>query len=95
MDKKMVFEKTISTPYFQFKLSANTLNYNRFGIIISNTVVKKSTRRHFWKRKFTHEVRAWPSLKKDILVIVSRNIENLPATDLKKEVNKILQRIRE
>lgn len=91
LGKKRVFEKTLSTPHFVIKTSRNGIGQNRLGMIISNAAVKKSVRRHFWKRKFSGLIRLWPNLERDFLIIVSSKIESLPPKDLKKELEKILK----
>lgn len=91
LGKKRVFEKTLSTPHFVLKTSRNRIGKNRLGMIISNAAVKKSVRRHFWKRKFSGLIRLWPNLERDFLIIVSSKIESLPPKDLKKELEKILE----
>ena len=91
LDKKQSFEKTLSTPCFLFKTSRNSIGQNRFGVVISNASVKKSTRRHLWKRRFANAVRLWPNLERDFLVIVSPRIENMTMADLKVELENVLK----
>jgi len=41
----------IITPYFSVKARRNTLKKNRFGIIISTSVIKSAARRNFFRRQ--------------------------------------------
>ncbi|MBI4087663.1 MAG: ribonuclease P protein component [Candidatus Liptonbacteria bacterium] len=93
MREKVALRETFRTPYFLLKTSSSESGHNRFGIIVSNAAVKKSVRRHLWKRRFAHHIRLWPNIRKDILVIVSPNIENVSTKDLKKELDKMLQKL--
>ncbi|MBU6500450.1 MAG: ribonuclease P protein component [Patescibacteria group bacterium] len=82
--------KLFSSPYFIVKTAVNTTGHNRFGIIIANSSVKKSTKRHFWKRRFIGILRGWPNFQKDFLFIISPKINNLDQNKLKEEINESL-----
>ena len=88
---KVLGQRTLSSPYFLIKYKENGKNFNRFGIIISNHSVKKSVRRHFWKRVFADALQSWPILQKDILVIASPKIEATDKKTVKNELNRILR----
>lgn len=84
--------KTIPTPYFLLRVFENRVGCNRFGIIISNAAVKRSSKRHFWKRRIAEFLKDWPNLNKDVLVIISPRIEEITLATLKLEFQKILQK---
>ena len=93
IEEKNQLQKICSSSCFVVKATDNNLSRNRFGIIISNSAVKKSTRRHFWKRVISENLSKWPNLKKDFLFIVSSKIEGFKKEQLKKEINRILENI--
>jgi len=72
----MGFKRIYSTPRFLLKSEDGSGEVNRFAVIISTNAVKKSVRRHFWRRQITEHVKHWPNFKKDFLIIVSPGIEN-------------------
>jgi len=74
-------KKIFSSPYFLIKASENNCNHNRFGIIISSASVKKSTQRHFWKRRIADETKKWQNFGKDFLIIVSPKINGASANE--------------
>lgn len=82
------FRRLYSSPYFLIKLSENSEGYNRFGIIVPASAVRKSARRHFWKRQITECFRRWPNFKKDFLVIVSPKIESADKKIIKLELER-------
>ena len=92
MVKRFISKRTFSTPYFFLKTAPNAVHRNRFGVIISNAAVKKSTQRHFWKRRFAAILYLWPNFNVDFLFIISPKIGNLQPRELKKELDKILHK---
>ena len=76
------------------KLEDNGLSYNRFAVLVSNNSEKSAVRRHFWKRRFFDELKSWPDLGKDFLVITSPNIKNLTPDNLKVEVQNALEKLK-
>ncbi|MDP2668874.1 MAG: ribonuclease P protein component [bacterium] len=78
-------ETSANIPGLTLKVK-NGAEHNRFAIIISSSAVKKSSRRHFWKRIIADTLRDLPNIKKDILVIASKNIENSQPSVLKKDL---------
>jgi len=85
--------KMISSPCFLLKISENKTGHNRFGVVIANRIVKKSTKRHFWKRRIMGFLRTWPNLNKDFLIIVSPQIGEITPGALQQEFQKVLQKI--
>jgi len=77
---------------FIVKFQDNGLSYNRFAVLISNHSEKSAVRRHFWKRRFFDELKSWPDLGKDFLVIASPKIKNLTPDNLKIEIQKALEK---
>ncbi len=90
---KFAWQKTFSSPYFLIKTKENHKEHNRLAIIIANRAIKKSTRRHFWKRAIADELQAWPNLQKDILIIVSPKIEATSKKVMKEEFDKLLKQL--
>lgn len=86
-------KKIFSSPYFLVKSKDNDCGHNRFGIIISSAAVKKSTERHFWKRRIADYLRKLPNLKKDFLVIVTPEVQKILPETLNNELNKFLEKI--
>ena len=76
------------------KREDNSLSHNRFAILISNHSEKSAVRRHFWKRRFFDELKNWPNLGKDFLVIISPKIKNLTADNLKVEIQNALEKLK-
>ena len=91
--KMIVAKKIFSSPHFLIKVRDNNCGHNRFGIIISSGVLKKSTERHFWKRRIADYLRKLPNLKKDFLLIVMPEIKKASSEILKNEFNKFLEKI--
>ncbi len=84
-------KKAYSSPYFLLKSSTNLLGHNRFGVIISVSSVKKSTRRHFWKRQILAAVERWPNMGKDFLIIASHKLENADKKVLRAELDRAFE----
>jgi len=87
--------KKISTsPYFSIRAEGNRFGYNRFAVIISNKVSKKSSKRHYLKRLLVGLLGGWPDLSTDFLLIVSPGILDVDAETIKKEMDRILSRLK-
>lgn len=87
-NQKGELKKIYSSPYFLLKSKDNNEGSNRFAVIIPASAVKKSTRRHFWKRRMIEYLKLWPNLQKDFLVIVSSKIEKIDKKILRNELDK-------
>lgn len=85
------FRKVYAAPYFLLKLKGNNKECNRFAIIISAKTIKKSTRRHYWRRRMAENLKSWPNFRKDFLVIVSPKTENADKKIIKDEFGKMLK----
>ncbi|OGY99793.1 MAG: hypothetical protein A2945_02240 [Candidatus Liptonbacteria bacterium RIFCSPLOWO2_01_FULL_52_25] len=85
---------TLSTPLFTVKFSRNREGHNRFGFIISNSVLKKAVDRHYWKRRLREYVRVWPNSACDILIIVSPRIANAPPESVREELKAAFDKIK-
>lgn len=82
--------------YFLLKIFSSNLAFNRFGIIISKKVAKKSTERNRLKRLFFNTLKEFifaGRKKYDFLILVSPNVSQLETKDLKKELQKALNKI--
>lgn len=81
--------------YFLFKIFPNNLSFNRFGIIISKKVAKKSTERNKLKRLFFNVLKEYifsaQKSANDYLIIVSPNISKLEPQEIKKELKIIFK----
>lgn len=86
--------KKISFPFFTLKFKKNNLGYNRFGVIISLKVDKRSSRRNFWKRRFFEDFKNWPNLSSDFLFIVQPTIKNASKEDLKVQLKSVISKLR-
>ena len=82
-------KKVFSSPYFFVKAATNAVGHNRFGIIISTAVLKKSVDRHFWKRKIASGLSELPNFKKDFLLIVSPGIKRAAFKEVEEEIKKL------
>ena len=82
--------RTIKGRYFLFKVFPNDLSFNRFGIIISKKVAKKSTERNRLKRLMFNALKddllPRQGAGNDFLIIVSPNILKLSPEEIKKEL---------
>lgn len=86
--------KITHLPFFNVKSSPNHLSHNRFGLIIGNQIEPKSTRRHFWRRRFFDILKFWPPLGLDILIVATRTLPKLKKAELEKELSQALQKIK-
>ena len=68
-------KRTINTPFFTLKRGRNNLGKNRYAIVISTKVDKRSTRRHLWKRRLLKVLEAIPNTSTDHLIIVNPHIK--------------------
>ena len=75
------------------KFRDNGLSYNRFAVLVGKHSERTAHRRHFWKRRFFDELKSWPDLGKDFLVIISPKIKNLTPDNLKMELQKALEKL--
>ncbi len=57
-------------------------NTNRFGVVVSLGVDKRSVRRHFWKRKILDVVAHWPNMKKDFVIIAMPRLKGAQERDV-------------
>ena len=76
------------------KFQDNSLGYNRFAVLISNHSEKSAVHRHFWKRRFFDELKNWPDLGKDFLIITLPKIKNFTPDNLKIELQKALEKLK-
>ena len=76
------------------KFQDNGLGHNRFAVLISNHSEKSAVRRHFWKRQFFDELKSWPDLGKDFLVVTFPKIKNLTSDNLKMELQNVLEKLK-
>ncbi len=86
----LVFKKGKSTysPFLLLKYADNGLPLSRFGIIVSNKVSKKATKRNLIKRRLREIIRLnQPKIKKgfDFVIIVSPKIINEKGKVLKSQ----------
>ena len=86
-------EKSFSAPGFFLKTKSNKEDNNRFAVIISSRAVKKSNRRHFWKRVIADALKELPNMRKDFLAIVSKNIEDHTKNSVREEIKKAARQI--
>lgn len=85
--------KSVSDDYFSVKFSQNSLNFNRFGVIISAKTEPKSSRRNFIKRNILEFSKKIPNQKTDFLVTVLGSIKNLKKEDITQEISKTFSKI--
>lgn len=76
----------ITTHYFVIKFAANTIERNRFAVVIPAAAEKRSTRRHALKRRLLDGVRTWPNFGKDVLMLVARAAFSAPAKEIAAEL---------
>lgn len=79
--------------FFLTKVHSNSKGYNRFGIIISQKIEKKSNKRHFFKRQIANYLLRLPNLSLDILVIAKPSLKGINKSSLKKELSEIMNDI--
>src|SRR3989344_5095098 len=80
------FKKTFASTHFLVKSKPNTTNNNRFAIIISNKVIQKSNRRHFFKRFFMNHVSVWPNVGMDFIIIASPHLQKATQEELSSSI---------
>jgi ribonuclease P protein component len=85
------FARFYSSPYFLLKSRGNKEGHNRFAVVIPAGSVKKSTHRHFWKRRITEYFKQWPNFEKDFLVIASPKMETADKENVGYEFDKALK----
>ena len=85
----------ISTPHLSARFSVNGLAHNRFGFIISNKVEKKSSLRHYWKRRLSDSVGLWPSFGLDVLLTLRSGLSKREKNILEKETKQVLVKIKQ
>jgi ribonuclease P protein component len=75
LNKKILPEKVIKTPFFSIKIKNNALGKNRFGFIVSKRVDKRATGRNRLKRVFrasAQHLLGKIEKGKDLLFIITR-----------------------
>ena|SRR3989344_6436386 len=80
------FQKIFTSAHFLLKSKPNATNNNRFAIIISNKVIQKSNRRHFFKRFFMNHVAGWPNVGMDFIIIASPHLQNATQEELSSSI---------
>lgn len=93
-EEKMRSAEIFKSAHFSVRVSENTKSYNRLGVIIANSAVKKSTRRHFWKRQFTESIRRWPDTGRDILIIATPKLDSADKKTIQKEIADIFGKLK-
>lgn len=83
----------IGSDYFLVKVFKNDLGRNRFGVVISAKVDKRSSRRNFWKRTILNCAKQQADFGKDLLIIVSPRIRELSKSAAEQELGKIFKKI--
>lgn len=89
---------TLRNQYFTVKVTANSLAYSRFGVLVSKKVAKNATERNKFRRRVFQFVRtnAFGAQKtpfRDILIILSPAAATLPAESFKSSLKEILLQI--
>jgi ribonuclease P protein component len=76
-----------ATPYFLVKAKKNSLKKNRFGVIITASLIKSAARRNFWRRqaKSTFLSLETPPDGFDVFVVLRSRL-TLPQKNTFKEV---------
>src|ERR1035441_10151694 len=82
--------KTISTPFFLFKIKKNSCKTTRVGIVVGVSVNKAASKRNFWKRQAYAEIALRAASGSDILMMVSPNVRRLTKKQFREEVAKAL-----
>lgn len=83
--------------YIIIKIRKNSRNISRFGIIVSNKISKKSTKRNHQKRRIREIIRLKLSEIKpgfDCVVIARQGILEKKYQEIEEEIKKILQKTR-
>ncbi|GEM_PF-1872266 len=80
--------------YFSLKNFRNELGHNRFGLIISARVDKRSSLRHFWRRLILEYVKGQPDAHQDFLITASPRLRELSADQIRAELEKVFRKIR-
>ena len=83
----------IATTYFVVKFVQNTLGHNRFAVILGTKVAKTATRRHFWKRRLVENLRRWPNLRSDFLILGLPGLVMLDRAGLRRELESAAQKL--
>ena len=103
LSKNKEFDKIWQKGYSGFdgllgvKVISNTLNINRFGILVGLKVDKKAVGRNYLKRILRETIRSLsPSLKKgfDIVIISLPAARNKKITELKKSLEDNFKKVR-
>ncbi len=94
LPRQRFYERPISrvgSDYFLVKIFKNELRHNRFGVVISAKVDKRSSRRNFWRRVILNYARRQIGFGKDLLIIVSPRIRELSKSAAEQELEKIFK----
>jgi len=89
------FDETFTTSYFTIKIKKNRLGYNRFGIILPTKVEKKSSSRHYLKRRLSCFLRNLPNFSRDFLIIALPSLKKISQEKNKEEINLAINEILE
>jgi len=68
-------KRLLSTPEMAIKYGPNTVSHNRFAVIVSAKVDKRSSQRNNLRRTIYEGVIEWPNRKADFVIIVLPGIK--------------------
>ena len=83
----------IGSDYFLLKVFKNELGHNRFGVVISAKVDKRSSRRNFWRRVILDYAKQQTDFGKDLVIIVSPRIRKLTKSMAEQELGEIFKKV--
>jgi ribonuclease P protein component len=82
--------KTVSTPFFLFKIKKNSYTTPRVGVVVGVSVNKAAAKRNFWKRQARAEIALRATGGNDLLIMVSPNVRRLTKKQFREEIAKTL-----
>jgi len=89
--------RTFRSRSFLIKTFVSSLEFNRFGVVISKKVDKRASKRNQIKRTILDGVKGFVSEsnvpKLDVLIIISPNMIKTEKTDIIKELEEALEKI--
>lgn len=86
-------EKNTLSAHFQIKAFSNDRGYNRFGVVVSLKVDKRSVGRHFWKRFMLDTLSAQPNFGKDFIVVAKPGLNGISKKEAENELKEIFLKV--
>lgn len=84
--------RKVVSPLFLVKILRNNADCNRFAVIVSKKVDKRSTKRNKCRRRIFEAIRNTKFVTNDhmnIVILANKNALNAPYSDIKNEISRL------